>query len=70
MPLQTLFTIMQQAVRKCPKIKLECLDKPLPWLLNSGSMVGLVSLRHFEQHIKMALDPYNGPQKFAHNLFN
>ena len=50
-------------------VKLECLDRSLPLLLDSRSMVSLICQSYFDQYIKLALGPANGPEAFADNLF-
>ena len=52
---------MQQAVAKCPNIKLECLGMPLPLLLDPES--------YFDQYIKPVLWPAYTLEAFTHNLF-
>ena len=67
--LQVKLKIMKQTVVSSSRINLECMEKRLTSLLDSGGMVSLVQQSYFNQNIKPKQGPARGPQATSHNLF-
>ena len=68
--LQVKFEIMKQAVASSPKENLECMEKRLSSLLDSGSIVILVQQSYFDHNIKPKFGPARGLEPNSHNLFD
>ena len=62
-------TILEQAVAPCPETKITIKDKSPNSLLDSRSMVTLMTQSYFEEHLRNSISDVTGTAE-AHQLFN
>ena len=62
--------ILEQAVAPCPETKITIKDKNLNSLLDSGSMVTLMTQSYFEEHLRNSISDSTPGSVEAHQLFN
>ena len=63
-------TILEKAVAPCPEIKITIKDKSPNSLLDSGSMVTLMTQSYFEEHLRNSISDKTPGSAEAHQLFN
>ena len=62
--------ILEKAVAPCPETKITIKDKNPNSLLDSGSMVTLMTQNYFEEHLRNSISDYTPGSAEAHQLFN
>ena len=62
--------ILEQAVAPCPETKITIKDKNPNSLLDSGSMVTLMTQNYFEEHLRNSISDNTPGSAEAHQLFN
>ena len=62
--------ILEQAVAPCPETKITIRDKSPNSLLDSGSMVTLMTQSYFEEHLQNSISDNTPGNAEAHQLFN
>ena len=62
--------ILEQAVAPCPETKITIKDKNPNSLLDSGSMVTLMTQSYFEEHLRNSISDNTPGSAEAHQLFN
>ena len=62
--------ILEQAVAPCPETKIPIKDKNPNSLLDSGSMVTLMTQSYFEEHLRNSISDNTPGSAEAHQLFN
>ena len=62
--------ILEQAVAPCPETKITIKDKNPNSLLDSGSMVTLMTQSYFEEHLRNSISDSTPGSAEAHQLFN